>query len=101
EVGAADPNADGVRARAIGAFTTLARAGLAAFQAELDAYQATAAAGGPVDETPLKAARNLVDHACTELYFASGAYHSSGNEQQPRVSEGQRERFYNEASELI
>jgi hypothetical protein len=101
EVGAEDPNADAVRARAIGAFTSLARAGLAAFQAELDAYQATAAAGGPVDEKPLKAAGNLVDHACTELYFASGAYQNSRNEQQPRVSEAQRERFYHEASELI
>ena len=101
EVGAADPNADAVRARAIGAFTSLARAGLAAFHAELDAYQATVAAGGTVDEKQLKAAGNLVDHACTELYFASGAYQSSGNGEQPRVSEAQRERFYNEAPELI
>ncbi len=67
----------------------------------LDAYQATAAAGRPVDEKPLKAAGKLVDHVCTELYFASGAYHSSGNEQQPRMSEAQRKRFYNEASERI
>jgi hypothetical protein len=101
EMGATDPDADAVRARAIGAFTSLAQAGLAAFQAELDAYQATAAGGGPVDGKPLQAAGKLVDTACTELYFASGAYKNSGNGQQPRVSEAQRERFYNEASELI
>ena len=101
EVRAADPDADAVRTRAIGAFTSLAQAGLAAFQAELDAYQAIAAGGGPVDEKPLQAAGKLVDTACTELYFASGAYQDSGKGQQPRVSEAQRERFYSEASELI
>jgi hypothetical protein len=101
EVGAANPDADGVRARAIGAFTTLAQAGLASFQAELDAYHAAAAGGAPVDEKPVKAAGNLVDHACTELYFASASYRGAGNGDQSRVSEAQRERFYNEASELI
>ena len=93
--------AEAIRGRAISAFTSLAKAGLAAFQAELDAYQAAARDGGSVNEEPLKAAGNLVDHACTELYFASGAYRDAGNGQQPRVSEAQRERFYHEASELI
>jgi hypothetical protein len=97
EVGADDPEADAVRSRAIDAFTLLAQVGLASLATEWDAYRAAASTGEKPDEKLLKAAGNVVDHCCTELYFASGAYRDGEHP----ISDAKRERFYREASELI
>ena len=99
EVG--DTEADDIRHRAIEAFTAVARGAMTALTTAFDAAQLAASNGAPVDEDSLKAAVALVGHACTELYFASGAYEGPADRQQPRVSEAQHERFYLEADELI
>lgn len=97
DVGVPDASADPVRTRAIGAFTRLAKAGIVAFEAEWNAYQAAVRDGGEGDQKRLKSLGDLVDHACTELYFASGAHRNGAR----TVSETQQERFYTEAADLI
>lgn len=97
DVEANDPEADGVRSRAIDAFTRLAEAGLASLATSWDAYRDAAAKGEPLDEKRLKAAGELVDHCCTELYFASGAYRDG----QHKINDAKRRRFYREAHTLI
>lgn len=92
-----DPEADAVRGRAIDAFTRLAEAGLASLATSWDAYRDAAAKGEPLDEKRLKAAGELVDHCCMELYFASGAYRDG----QHKISDAKRRRFYGEAHALI
>lgn len=97
DVGANDPEADAVRGRAIDAFTRLAEAGLASLATSWDAYRDAAAKGEPLDEKRLKAAGELVDYCCTELYFASGAYRDG----QHKIGDAKRRRFYGEAHALI
>ncbi len=91
------PEADAVRGRAIDAFTRLAEAGLASLATSWDAHRDAAAKGEPLDEKRLKAAGELVDHCCMELYFASGAYRDG----QHKISDAKRRRFYGEAHALI
>jgi hypothetical protein len=97
EIGANDLEADAVRARAIDAFARLAQAGLASLATSWDAYRDAAAKGEPLDEKRLKAAGEVVDHCCMELYFASGAYRDG----QHKISDAKRRRFYGEAHVLI
>lgn len=96
-----DLDAEAIRHRALEAFTTVARGAMSALQSTFEAAQTAHAEGEPTDPGALKAAAGLVDHACTELYFASGAYDSASGSQQPRISDAQRDRFYTEADELI
>jgi hypothetical protein len=96
-----DLDAAVIRRRAIEAFTTVARGAMNAFQSAVKAAHAAQAKGEPVDEDALKAAAGLVGHACTELYFASGAYPGTPDKAQTRINEAKRDRFYAEADELI
>ena len=48
----------------------------------------------------LKGIAHLVDHADSELFFASGVFRNGG-QQQPTVSHPQQERFYRELSSTI
>lgn len=96
-----DLDAEAIRHRALEAFTTVARGAMSALQSTFEAAQTAHAEGEPIDPGAPKAAAALVDHACRELYFASGAYDSAPGSQQPHISDAQRDRFYTEADELI
>ena len=52
------------------------------------------------DAEKLKGIAHLIDHADSELFFASGVFRNGG-QQQPTVSSPQHERFYRELSSTI
>ena len=99
--GGEDPEASGIRARAISIVDDTLRNAIDQFQTITQ--RLTATEGTPDAEDPdLKAVRNVaqvIDSVGDEIYFASGAF--KGNNDESKVTPEQRARLYREAGTVL